>query len=170
MTAVLPLQTQPADQRFASVHLSNRMLYMNLASGLTRDYYTTRPVPAARVAADFRATVMHLLGHPSTRPEDRVAAGRAAIDLEMVDADCVCGGYLARGPERRWMHLDLCRWCVADPEACALGHEIRKMCADPAPVQCGHNCYSPASYADTRACGADKECCGQHGCDTAIAA
>lgn len=173
--AVLPSQTiRPGgDARFAHVHLGDRRLYMHLASGLTRDYYTTRPVPAARVAADFRATVMHLLGHPSTSPEARVAAGHVVIDLEMVEARCVCGGYLTVGPERRLMHLDLCPACVDDAEACGLGHEVKTMCADPRPRQCGHHCRAASNHLASRACGSDsvEDCCGgMHGCDTTVAA
>lgn len=167
-TAILP--TQPTSAPYTYTRHGER-LRVEHASGLHRDYYVTADtIPAARLAVDFRAVVMHLLGHPSTRPEDRVAAGRAVIALDMVDAECVCGGYLVWGPAGRWMHLDLCQWCVDDPEACSLGHEVKRMCATPAPVQCGHNCHAQSSYTETRACGAGKDCCGRHGCDTAVAA
>jgi len=167
VTAILNRPTN-TDVRFGvDQHDPERARVTHLATGLYRDYYGTVP---ANLEPDFRALVMHYLDHPGASPDNRTRATQALVDFDMVEAECNCGGYLTY-IDRRLVHVNVCQWCVRDPEACGFGHSVKRVCDSPTPRQCAHGqCITASAYAESRACGMDLDCCGRHECDTALTA
>lgn len=169
----------PDDTRWEYERLDlERTRVTHLASGLRRDYYdravldqmVSGHTPSNRLTKDFRGLALFHLDDPASTFAERAAAIRAVEAFGVVDAQCHCDGYLAYELGRKWIHVNVCRDCIEDPDGCPDGH-LKRACLNPAPVQCGHIlCRAASQYPASRACGMDRDCCGRHDCDTAMTA
>ncbi len=101
--------------------------------------------------------------------EDRNAAWTALLRLgellprtavERVEYRCECGGWLAYGPGRALLHVDVCQ---DEVRRAGCDRDDHRFCLAPAPRQCGHACKARGRVYTAGPCDADHDdCCGQH--------
>lgn len=146
-----------------------------LPTGQARDYFDETltdvlvdEIGTGNLLTWLRGYAVDTLAAPYTLDDDRLYAVAALHHFDMVDAVCVCGGYLTHGPDRTWLHLDVCLLCLHHhPDQCctvaerAARHLMHaEPCPTPIPAQCEHAGSRRPNDLHARPCDHDKVCCG----------
>jgi hypothetical protein len=116
----------------------------------------TADEPAA--LADLRRVALETLTAEFALTSEKDRAGRALMLLadpptlmpytthpDLIEAVCVCGGYLGYAPGRILTHIDICAEELHAPgQPCPDDRNTHKVCAAPAVAVCGHeHCLAP---------------------------